>query len=156
MDLPEGQQIYRYWVELRERRKGFVRELPLQALKRIHLPKKGAPQLPDELVLEVNDGADVVRAQDIDGLAAQLRLKYPDETHERLLHCERDRQAERRKADAMEALIGLLAKAALEDVLREEAELHKEPSRGERDRDTTASARDDRASLTMMTSPQLA
>lgn len=61
MELPDGQQFHRYWIELRDRRDGSVRVLPLHALKRIHLPtKKGAPQLPDEVVLRVEDGAEVM------------------------------------------------------------------------------------------------
>ena len=54
MELPERKHIYRYWVELRDRRDGAVRELRLHALKRIHLPmKKCAPWLPDDLVLRL-------------------------------------------------------------------------------------------------------
>ena len=44
MDLPEDQQIYRYWIERRDRRDGSIRDLPARSLKKIHLPvKKGAP-----------------------------------------------------------------------------------------------------------------
>lgn len=108
MDLPVNQQVYRYWIELRDRRDGSVRELPLKALKQIHLPaKKGAPRLPDEVVLQVSDGEEVLEAWDIDDLAAQLRLKYPDETCERSLRRERDREAEARKAEAMDSLVQL-------------------------------------------------
>jgi hypothetical protein len=122
MDLPEGQQIYRYWIELRDLRDGGVRELPLKGLKRIHLPtKKGAPQPPDEVVLQLEDDAEVIDARDIDDLAAQLRLKYPNGAFERFLRRERDREAERLKAEAMDGLIRLLAKAALDDLLHEQA-----------------------------------
>jgi hypothetical protein len=41
MDLPEDQQIYRCWIELRYRRDGFVHELPLQGRRKIHLSEEG-------------------------------------------------------------------------------------------------------------------
>jgi hypothetical protein len=91
MDLPEDQHIYRYWIELRDMRDGSVRVLPLQAFRRIHLPtKKGSPQLPNEDVLQIHDGAVAIEARDIDDLAARLRQKYPDVAFERFLRCERD------------------------------------------------------------------
>src|SRR5688500_8072033 len=103
MDLPEDQQIYRCWIELRDRRDGSVRNLPLQALRKIHLPaKKDAPRLPDEVVLQVKVGAEVIEARDIDDRAALLRLKYPDDAFERFLRRERDPDAEKRKAEAMD------------------------------------------------------
>ncbi len=122
MDLPESKRIYRYWVELRDRRDASVRELPLNALKRIHLPtKKGAPQLPDELVLQLQDGAEVIEARDIDDLAAQLRARYPDDSHERFLRHERDQEAEKRKAAALDGLVQMLARAVADDLLRPQA-----------------------------------
>ena len=122
MDLLESKRIYRYWVELRDRRDGSVRELPLNALKRIHLPtKKGAPRLPDELVLQLQDGAEIIEARDIDDLAAQLRARYPDDSHERFLRQERDQEAERRKAAALDGLIEMLARAVADDLLRPQA-----------------------------------
>jgi hypothetical protein len=122
MDLTEDRQIYRYWVELRDLRDGSVRVLPLQAFKRIHLPtKKEAPHLPDEVELQVEDGTGVIKARDIDDLVAQLRLKYPDGAFERFLRRERDKEAEERKAEAMEGLIKILAKAVYDDLMREQA-----------------------------------
>jgi hypothetical protein len=118
MDLPEDQQIYRYWIELGDLRDGSVRILPLQAFKLIHVStKKGASRLPDEVELEVEDGAEVLKARDIDDLAAQLRLRYPDGAFERSLRRERDREAEVRKAEAMDRLIGILAEAVMDDLL---------------------------------------
>jgi hypothetical protein len=123
MDLPESKRIYRYWVELRDRRDRSVRVLPLGAIQRIHLAGgKGEPQLPDEQVLQLQDGAEFIEANDIDDLAAQLRKRYPDETYERFLRRERDVEAERRKAEAVDGLIRLLAEAAVDDLLREQAE----------------------------------
>ena len=98
MDLPESKRIYRYWVEICDRRDGSVRALPLAAIQRIHLTaKKSEARLPDEQVLQLQDESAVIEAKDIDDLAAQLRAKYPDETYERFLRSERDREAERRR-----------------------------------------------------------
>jgi len=44
------------------------------------------------VVLQVEDGAAVIEAPNIDDLSTQLRLKYPDEAYERFLRCERDRK----------------------------------------------------------------
>jgi hypothetical protein len=96
----------------------------LQALRRIHLPtKKNAPRPPDEVILQVNDGEEVIEARDIDDLAAQLRLKYPDEAFDRFLRRERDREAEERRSEAMDRLTEILAEAALDDLLHEQAGL---------------------------------
>ena len=123
MSLPESQHIYRYWVELRDRRDGSVRILALGAMQRIHLTaKKKQARLPDEQVLQLQDESAVIEAKDIDDLAAQLRAKYPDDTYERFLRRERDVEAERRKAEAMEGLIQLLAEAVADDLLREQTE----------------------------------
>ena len=72
-------------------------------------------------MLEVEDGAEVTEARDIDDLAAQLRMKYPDGAFERFLRSERDRDAEVREAEAMEGLIKLLAEAVLDELQCEEA-----------------------------------
>ena len=123
MDLPESQRVYRYWVELRNRSDGSVRVMPLGGIKRIHLVSgKGAAQLPDEQVLQVRDESIVIEAKDLEDLAAQMRERYPDETYERFLRQERDFEAERRKADAMDGLIQLLVDAAVEDVFRQKTE----------------------------------
>jgi hypothetical protein len=130
MDLPENQPIFRYRIELRDRRDGSMRDLPLQALKKIHLQrKKGASWLPAEVTLQLKDRAQVMETQDIDDLAAQLRRKYPDETFERFLRHERDWEAEKRKSEAMERLIEILAQAALDDLMREQEGMNAKPSR---------------------------
>ena len=122
MSQPESKHIYRYWVELRDRRDGSVRTLPLSAIQRIHLTAtKNKTRLPDEQVLQLQDKSAVIEAKDIDDLAVQLRARYPDETHERFLRSERDHEAERRKANALDGLIDILARAAIEDVQREQA-----------------------------------
>jgi hypothetical protein len=121
-DRPESERLYRYWVELRDLSDGSARILPLHAMKIVYLGgKKGSPPKPDEQVLRLEDDTAVIEAKDIDELAARLRRKYPDGTHERVLRCERDYAAEQRKADALRSLIQLLAEAAVEELLREQA-----------------------------------
>jgi hypothetical protein len=91
---PESQRICRYWVEIRDLRDGSVRTLPLQAMKIVHLGgERGDPPPHDEQVLRLQDDSTVIEAKDLDELAAHLRQRYPDETHERRLHCERDLEA---------------------------------------------------------------
>ena len=120
MDLPETSHVYRYWVELRDRRDGSRRTLPLGGITRIHLTtKNGQVPRPDEHVLQLQDGLEVIEAQNLDGLRVQLRAKYPDDTHERFLHQERDVEAERRKAEAMDALMRLIVDAVVEDLERD-------------------------------------
>ena len=120
-DPPERQQIYRYRVEIRDLRDGSVRTLPLQAMKIIQLGgKRSDPPPPDEQILRLQDDSTVIEAKDLDELAAVLRQRYPDETHERRLHRERDLEAEQRRADALESLIQLLADAAVDEIMREQ------------------------------------
>lgn len=122
-DIERGECVYRYWVELRDRRDGSGRDLPLHGVIVIRLPtKKGETRLPDEHVLRLQDHSAVIEAKSIDDLAAQLRQKYPDESYERVLHRERDVDAERRKAEALDGLIELLANAVADEVLCEEQE----------------------------------
>ena len=121
-DRPESQRRYRYWVEIRDLRDGTVRNLPLSALRVVHLTRgRGQLQLPDEQRLQLQDDVTIIEAKDIEELRTQLRSKYPDETHERRLHCERDLEAEQRYSDAIDALVRLLAEAAVNEVLREDA-----------------------------------
>lgn len=124
MDRPEDQKIYKCWVELHRKSDGDVRRVVLEGQRRIHIPaKKIAPKLPDETVLLVMDGPDVMEGPDIDSIAMLLRLKYPDEGYDRFLKCERDEAAEMRKAQAMDQLIESLANAVAYDLLRKQAEL---------------------------------
>jgi len=62
----------------------------------------------------------VLEGGDAEDIAVQLRRKYHDESHKRFLCRERDYEAERRKAAAMETLIEILAKAAVDELLREQ------------------------------------
>jgi hypothetical protein len=34
------EEIFRYWVEIRDRQASTVRELPLKVMQRIHIPTK--------------------------------------------------------------------------------------------------------------------
>ena len=121
-DRPESQRRYRYWVEIRDLGDGSVRTLPLRVMRLVYLGgKRDDPPRPDEQRLRLHDDSAVIEARDIDELAVQLRNKYPDETHERRLHWERDLEAEERYADALDSLIELVAKTIVDDLLREQA-----------------------------------
>lgn len=111
--------MFRYWVELLDLRNGSARDLPLKVIDRIHFPKRGGAQLPNEQILQLEDGAAILEAKDLDELAAQLREKYPDGSYERKLHSERDLQAEARWEHGMNQLVEILARSAYEEMLRE-------------------------------------
>jgi hypothetical protein len=117
-DLQDSEEIFRYWVEVRDLTNGAVRSLPLSAVARIHIPrKKNEPQRPREESLRLQDGSAILEAISFDDLAAQLREKYQDSGYERTLHRERDREAEERRAEAMNQLIRFLAEAVVRDTL---------------------------------------
>ena len=119
-DLPDHEQIFRYRVEVRDLSNGSVLNLPLSAVARIHIPrKKHEAQKPKEEILRLQDGSAILEAISLDDLAAQLRQKYPDSGYERTLHRERDRDAEERRAEAMNQLIRILAEAAVKDILND-------------------------------------
>lgn len=119
-ELPESEQIFRYWVELRDLQNGSTRDLALKAKTRIHIPtKRNEVQKQSEEVLELKDGSLTLEAKSLDDLASQLRQRYPDGAYERTLHRARDCQAEERRAEAMKQLVKILAEAAAEDLLRE-------------------------------------
>jgi len=108
-------------VEIRDLHDGSVRTLTLQAMRLVHLGgKRGDPPPPDGQVLRLQDDATVIEASDIEDMRTQLRSKYPDETHERRLHWQRDLEAEQRRTAARESLIQLLAEAVVNDLLREQ------------------------------------
>ena len=105
-ELPGGEQIFRYWVEVLELKNGSVRILPLNAVAKIHIPRrKNEAQKPTEEILQLKDGSATLEAKSLDDLATQLRERYPDEAYERMLRRERDREAEERRADAMNKLV---------------------------------------------------
>jgi hypothetical protein len=124
-DLPKSQQIFRYWVELRDLRDDSVQNLPLKEVVRIHIPtKKNPPQLPNAHVIQVDDVMGTFEATSIDDLSQQLRSKYPDGRFERTLKSERDRPAEEIYWSAMEKLVHILAKAAVNDLFHEQRQVH--------------------------------
>jgi hypothetical protein len=119
-ELENREQIFRYWVEVRDLTNGSVLNLPLSAVARIHIPrKKNEAQRPSEEILRLQDGSAILEATSLDDLAAQLRQKYPDSGYERTLHRERDREAEERRAEAMNQLIRILAEAVVKDTLND-------------------------------------
>jgi hypothetical protein len=71
-ELPDAEQIFRYWVEVRDLTNGSVSNLPLSAFARIHIPRK------KKEILRLQDGSTILEAISLDDLAAQLRQKYPD------------------------------------------------------------------------------
>jgi hypothetical protein len=124
---PESHQIYRCWVQIRHRIDGSARTLPLRAVRLVHIPnRKAATPSPDEQRLELLDDSTVIQARDLEELAAELRRRYPDETHEQRLCWERDREEERRRADALKSFIELLAEAVARAVLSGHA-IHSSP-----------------------------
>jgi hypothetical protein len=84
----------------------------LTAATRIHIPRKRSEeQRPSEEILELKDDAVTLEAKNLDDLARQLRERYPDGNYERTLHSERDHEAERRRKDALDALIQLVVES---------------------------------------------
>jgi hypothetical protein len=60
-----------------------------------------------------------LEAKSLGDLAMQLRQKYPDAQYERTLHQKRDRDAEKRRENAMDELIKILGEAIVDRSLRE-------------------------------------
>lgn len=117
-EMRESQQVFRYWVEVRERLNGSVRHLPLNGVSKIHIPRtKKEAQKPNEEILQLKDGTATLEAKSIQDLAAQLRARYPDDAYERTLHWERDREAEVRRAEAIKKLGEILLPRAYLEAL---------------------------------------
>ncbi len=124
MKRKEGdRRVFRYWVELRELASGSVRTLPLTAVVKICLArrKKNEPPVPNEEVLHLKDGSETLEVKSLDELRVRLREKYPDAAFERTLHYVRDQEAEERRERALDGVIDLLAKAAVDRLIEEEA-----------------------------------
>jgi hypothetical protein len=120
--LGHRENIFRYWIEIREVASGSMRSLPLQQFAKIHIPrKKNEEQRPREAVLRLVDGTTVLEATSLEGLAAQLREKYPDPSYERTLHQERDPDAEKVRGDALDRLAQLVIEAFTRSLSREDA-----------------------------------
>ena len=123
----QDKQIFRHWVEVRDIKTGSVRQLPLTTVVSISLaPKRLEPECPRKETLHLTDGSTTIEAKDLDDLAAQLRQKYPDNAYMRTLHRERDPEAEKRRADAINKLSEiLLPRAYLEALYVIQAELER-------------------------------
>ena len=116
-------RILRYWVEVRDLKGGSVRKLPLTAVRLVRLKrgKKNEPPLPDREVLRLQDDKETWEASDLDELKIRLRDKYPDAAFERTLHYVRDHEAEERRERALNGLISILAKSAVDDLIAEKS-----------------------------------
>lgn len=123
-------QILRCWVEIRHQASGSVRSLPLNTVTKIHIPRtKKDPQKPTEEALRLTDGETTREAKNLEELAGRLRELYPDETYQRTLHWERDREAELRRDEAISRLSEILVPHAfLEALYVIQAELEREES----------------------------
>ena len=114
-------RILRYWVEIRSLESGSVRKLPLTAVRLVCLKrgKKNEPPLPDREVLRLQDDEETWEAESFEELKIRLRGKYPDAAFERTLHYVRDHEAEERHERALNELISILAKKAVDDLIAE-------------------------------------
>lgn len=118
-DVPEKDRILRYRVEILELKTGSVRALPLVGMVRVSLARlKNESERPREEYLLLQDGPAPLEAKNLDNLGVQLRERYPDGEFERTLHWERDRQAEQRRAQAMNGLIQILAGAVVKEMIQ--------------------------------------
>ena len=119
---PDGRLTFNYWIELRDISNGSVREIPLEAIRRVHIPtRKQVERQPDQEILRLKDGAILIEAESLDELKRRLRAVYPDARFERTLRCQRDEAAEANRAAAMDELVKLLARAAVDQYLREQS-----------------------------------
>jgi len=126
-DSQESQQVFRYWVEVRELPNGSARNLPLNGVIKIHIPRtKKEAKKPNKEILQLKDGPATLEANSIQDLAAQLRARYSDNAYERTLHWQRDREAEARRAEAIDKLSEiLLPRAYIEALYVIQAELER-------------------------------
>jgi hypothetical protein len=116
-------KILRYWIEVRDFKSGSVRKLPLTAVRLVCLKrgKKNEPGLPDRELLRLQDGEETWEASDLDELRSVLSDKYPDAAYLRTLHTVRDHEAEERHESALNELISILAKSAVNEFVAEES-----------------------------------
>lgn len=116
-------RILRYWVEIRSLESGSVRKLPLTAVRLVCLKrgKKNEPPLPDREELRLQDDEETWEAESFEELKIRLRDKYPDADFVRTLHSVRDHEAEERHERALNELISILAKKAVDDLIAEKS-----------------------------------
>jgi hypothetical protein len=115
--------IFRYWVEIRELANGSVRKLPLTAVRLVCLKptKKNEPLPPPRELLRLQDDTETWEVKTFEELRVRLRDKYPDAAFERTLHFVRDPEAEERRESALNELISILAKSAVDEFVAEES-----------------------------------
>jgi len=116
-------RILRWWVEVCELASGSVRKLPLTAVRLVCLKrgKKNEPLTPDRELLRLQDDEETWEAESFEELKIRLRDKYPDATFVRTLHSVRDHEAEERHERAMNELVSILAKKAVDDLIEEQS-----------------------------------
>jgi hypothetical protein len=116
-------RIFRYWVEVRDLANGSVRKLPLIAVRLVCLKigKKNEPLPPHRELLRLQDDEETWEAETFEELKIRLRDKYSDAAFERTLHYLRDHEAEERRERALNELISVLAKRAVDDLIAEES-----------------------------------
>jgi len=113
------EEIFRHWVEIRDLQAGTVRELPLKVMQRIHIPtKRNLEPRPPEQVLEIKDTEGLLEATDLDDLIQRLRERYPDALFERTLKQELDQAATERRAEAINELARIVARAAVRNLAK--------------------------------------
>ena len=116
------EEVFRYWVEIRDLQAGTVRELPLKVMQRIHIPtKRNLVPRPSQQVLQVSDGETLLEATDLDDLAQQMRTRYPDAVFVRTLKQELDQTATERRAEAMNELARIMARAAVRNLAKKQS-----------------------------------
>ena len=112
--LPGSEQTFQYWVEVLELKNESVRILPLNAVAEILIPrKKSEAQKPTAEILQLKDGSATLEARSLGAVATQFRERNSDEAHERILRRKRDREAEERRANAVNMLVETLAEAVV-------------------------------------------
>jgi hypothetical protein len=93
----------------------------------LKIGKKNEPRPPDRDVLRLQDNEETWAAETFDELRTRLRNKYPDAAYERTLHYMRDHEAEERRERALNRLITILTKSAVDDLIAEESRMEAEP-----------------------------
>lgn len=112
------QPIYRYWLEVRDRRDDSLLTIPIIAVRTLALvPERRAA----ETYFRIEDPAGHWKARDFEALRTRLRERYPDVHFERTLKVQRDEAAETRRAERISELINVLVEALVRKVEREEA-----------------------------------
>lgn len=143
-ELPENRRVYRCEVEVTELSSGSSHRVPLsfhtvialvpaarrpraaRTARAVRPPSEQPLQVPPvpppkELMRFVDEGF-VLEASSWEEFRVRLRDRYPDNRFERRLHVQRDREAEVRREEATNALIRILAEAAVQELLKEQRE----------------------------------